>query len=122
MLLYFVIYEDFRRRLLKASGSGPNDNRVREVSPLETALAGAAAGVLSWALIYPLDVVKTRCQSLPPEVGKIGMAEALRQIVVEPSGWRGLFRGCGTCIIRALPVNAVTFLVYEQVMSIKSAP
>jgi hypothetical protein len=121
ILLYFVCYEAMRRRLLEASGKDTeNDTGVREVSPMETATAGAAAGVISWAVIYPADVIKTRCQSIPPEATRIGVAEAVRQILAEPAGWRGLFRGCGTCIVRALPANAVTFLVYEQVMSIKS--
>jgi len=119
MALYFVIYESMRRSLIK-NFSKENDSGTREVSPVSTALAGATAGLLSWVLIYPADVVKTRCQAHPPEAGTLSFMGVYRQVMAEPSSWRGFFRGVHTCAIRAVPVNAVTFAVYEYIMSLKN--
>ena len=37
-------------------------------------------------------------------------------------GWRFFIRGYGPSVLRAVPVNAVTFAVYEQVMAIQKQP
>ena len=57
----------------------------------------------------------------PNQVGAIW-----RQIVAEAGGvQRGvalLYRGLATCLLRAFPVNAVTFLVYKRSMAYSRAP
>ena len=49
-----------------------------------------------------------------------------RQIVAEaggvPHGVALLYRGLATCLLRAFPVNAVTFLVYKRSMEYTRAP
>ena len=56
----------------------------------------------------------------PNQVGAIW-----RQIVAEAGGvQRGvalLYRGLATCLLRAFPVNAVTFLVYKRSMAYSRA-
>ena len=36
-------------------------------------------------------------------------------------GLQGLFRGFATTMVRAVPVNAITFLVFEQVQKAMAA-
>jgi hypothetical protein len=36
--------------------------------------------------------------------------------LMQAEGYRAFFRGLGTTMVRAVPVNAVTFLVYEEVL------
>jgi solute carrier family 25 carnitine/acylcarnitine transporter 20/29 len=119
MLLYFVVYESMRRQLV-STYSEDNASGVRQVSPVATAVAGGMAGIISWLLVIPLDVIKTRCQAHPPEAGKLTFREATRQILAEPGGVRGFYRGAVPLVLRAGPVNAVTFYVYEQIMSFKN--
>ena len=45
------------------------------------------------------------------------MMPIVREIYAR-SGWRGFFVGWGPCVLRSLPVNATTFLVYELVMQL----
>lgn len=104
----------------------------RETSFAEDAakvlLCGGLAGVVTWASIFPLDVIKTRvqAQTLEPEarllinnrtmspkrLGAVGIA---RQAYRE-GGSRVFFRGLAICSIRAFAVNAIQWAVYEWMM------
>mmetsp|Transcript_35954 Transcript_35954/g.93548 ORF Transcript_35954/g.93548 Transcript_35954/m.93548 type:complete len:277 (-) Transcript_35954:158-988(-) len=88
--LYFVVYEWIDRWMEHSS----------EVS--RTLLAGGTAGVITWASVYPIDVIKSRIQT--------GREWNIREM------WRSgaLYRGALPCLIRAFPVNAVTFFVYNN--------
>jgi solute carrier family 25 carnitine/acylcarnitine transporter 20/29 len=94
---------------------------VLGTNPVGLLVAGGTAGVFSWITSYPFDVVKTRIQSLPlkgqPGFDKYsGFWDCAKKSYRE-EGWRVFFRGLNSCLIRAFPVNAVTFFVYEWVMS-----
>ena len=77
-------------------------------------VAGAAAGVFSWALALPVDVIKSQIQSAPLETPRaetrIGAVTAR---LYAAGGLPIFFRGLVPCLARAAPVNAVTFLGYE---------
>lgn len=95
--IYFYGYTKCRERLLL-----DNNRRFVEL------IAGGTAGVLSWAFVIPIDVIKSRVQ-----YGGGTMLECARCIYRE-SGIRGFFRGTLPCLMRAFPVNAATFLAYEE--------
>ena len=91
---------------------------------LKILLAGGLAGVITWASVFPLDVIKTRLQS--PEAfviegrsvsasnpllettarRNVGTLEVVRQVYGR-EGIPGFFRGLGICSLRAFVVNAV---------------
>lgn len=75
-------------------------------------LAGGIAGAASWASVYPVDVIKTHIQLNPADSKEsvIGVAKRLHRTY----GFRVFFRGLGVTMIRAFPVNAATFFVYEN--------
>ncbi|KAK4177173.1 putative mitochondrial ornithine transporter [Triangularia setosa] len=96
-------------------------------------LCGGVAGVMTWASIFPLDVIKTRMQTQRHEGGggggerrgllgdsnggkRKGAWEMGREIYTR-EGVRPFFRGLGVCSLRAFVVNAVQFAVYEGVMA-----
>ncbi|KAI0127364.1 solute carrier family 25 member 45 [Xylariales sp. AK1849] len=105
---------------------------TRDESPTQNAarvlLCGGLAGVVTWASIFPLDVIKTRVQAqtfasdtrpllespIRPyrRLGAVDMAkEAYKE-----GGARVFFRGLTICSIRAFIVNAVQWAVYEWMM------
>lgn len=88
-------------------------------------LCGGLAGVVTWASIFPLDVIKTRVQTqsllnhqeqqlllvspqqrgvgIPGKRGAIEIAKDAYRV----EGIRAFFRGLGVCSVRAFIVNAV---------------
>ncbi|KAI0475167.1 mitochondrial carrier domain-containing protein [Xylariaceae sp. FL0804] len=102
-------------------------------------LCGGVAGVVSWASVFPLDVVKTRVQAqgllplqlplpLPlsrrPDVSGDGRWDRRRRVgavavarkAYREQGARVFVRGLGVCSARAFVVNAAQWAVYERVM------
>ena len=81
-----------------------------------SALAGGISGAWTWAIIYPFDVIKSRIQTAPLDRHlQKGMWTVARELV-EENGWRYMFRGLGVTLVRAFPVNAIIFPVYEFVL------
>lgn len=89
---------------------------------------GGLAGVVTWASIFPLDVIKTRVQAqtfdtaTTPLLGsslssqrRLGALEIARDAYRE-GGTRVFFRGLTVCSVRAFFVNAVQWAVYEWIM------
>ena len=102
--VYFLAYEK-----LKNLSSNPQSISAQFI-------AGGLAGVIAWASCYPFDIVKSIIQSNSnPECKKI--------ISTFIFNWRkeglGFFmRGFNATILRAIPCNAVCFVVYEYFNSL----
>ena len=79
-----------------------------------SAFAGGCAGSITWGMVYPIDVIKTRIQTAPLTTpsSELGMIHVGKQIVAQ-HGWRYLWRGLGITLVRAFPVNGTIFPVYE---------
>uniref|UniRef100_A0A3P8UZ54 Solute carrier family 25 member 45 n=1 Tax=Cynoglossus semilaevis TaxID=244447 RepID=A0A3P8UZ54_CYNSE len=105
--LYFLPYE-FTRKALTATG--------KDSDTFAVLVAGGVAGVTSWCLATPMDVIKSRLQMSGaggPEYR--GFLHCIR-VSVREEGVRVLFKGLLLNSLRAFPVNAVTFLSYESLM------
>ncbi|KAF9906468.1 hypothetical protein EC991_000636 [Linnemannia zychae] len=158
--VYFLSYEGLKRILEVPAGETGGINTWKLL------FAGGVAGTLSWASIYPLDVIKTRLQTQP----HLMSSEALRTLptsvatriptpstsllskshnearglvhqtsrqghskTLSSAPYKGMMdcairsyrsegmgvfmRGATPALLRAFPVNAVTFFVYELVMA-----
>ena len=82
-----------------------------------TLTAGGLCGVLSWTVAFPMDVLKTQAQLLPAEaLASERSLVAIGRSVVAKHGVRHLYYGLGTCLVRAFPVNAITFFVYKNTL------
>ncbi|XP_063167340.1 mitoferrin-1 isoform X1 [Candoia aspera] len=77
--------------------------------------AGAVAGILEHTVMYPVDSVKTRMQSLQPDpkAQYRSVFEALRKIVRTEGIWRPL-RGINVTVFGAGPAHALYFACYEK--------
>ncbi|MCJ1334998.1 hypothetical protein MMC09_000264, partial [Bachmanniomyces sp. S44760] len=92
---------------------------------LKVLLCGGLAGVVTWASIFPLDVIKTRMQTqlIPersaeqhsllavsqPSARSSGAQKGAIQIAkqaYQEGGINVFFRGLGVCSVRAFVVNA----------------
>lgn len=102
--VYFASYKYVRNALL---GMGYDET-------LSTVIGGALAGASSWTLIYPADVIKTVIQTATtPEARARSYMQTARYLFNE-HGTGVFFRGLGPTVFRAFPVNAVTFVAYEE--------
>ena len=82
-------------------------------------MAGGSAGVISWIACFPMDVIKTRFQS--DLTGKYnGVFDCTRQ-TYQTEGYRVFTRTLPSILIRAFPMNAVTFPVVTYIMRFVSS-
>lgn len=77
--------------------------------------AGGLAGVLSWTLIMPLDVIKSRVQADVKGNVYSGLWDCAMKSV-KSEGVKVLFRGYSAVAFRAFLVNSVTLLVYVELL------
>jgi solute carrier family 25 carnitine/acylcarnitine transporter 20/29 len=126
--LYFSSYEVSKRYLESRAWS----------LPAASLASGAVAGVVPWFLTHPIDVLKS-CRQSARTCIKYHASEKGVATIKDPAhgcvwqegpsstwaiarsryrihGWRFFTRGLTPSILRAVPVNAVTFAVYEQVI------
>ena len=112
---YFWSYE-LTKRLLLSRQHDP----FLEASTVDVLMSGGIAGVITWASIYPLDVIKTRVQAQDARAAHLNESSALLvesprskgalQIARETLRTEGIgafYRGLGVCSVRAFIVNAV---------------
>ncbi|KAF2206384.1 hypothetical protein CERZMDRAFT_53251 [Cercospora zeae-maydis SCOH1-5] len=130
---YFWSYELSKRAIA-------NDADTQPQAALKVLLCGGLAGVITWASIFPLDVVKTRVQTwdlMPPASTGVEsplLANSARRsqaiVTARPSSWTiaktlyrtegasAFSRGLGVCSARAFIVNAAQWAVYEWMMRV----
>ncbi|XP_017786860.1 PREDICTED: mitochondrial basic amino acids transporter [Nicrophorus vespilloides] len=90
-------------------------SRTRDGAPVSTSrmlFCGGLAGVVSWTLTYPVDVLKSRLQYDPKYTGAV---DCLRRSLAA-EGPHFLFRGLTPALVRAFPVNAAVFTVVTWTM------
>ncbi|EJD48165.1 mitochondrial carrier [Auricularia subglabra TFB-10046 SS5] len=121
---YFATYEG-TCRLLKSSRSeehevdhsslaGEIQEETDTLSWPRLMLAGGVAGVAGWASTFGFDVVKTRIQAT--ERSSAGPFKSTLSTIVHSyrvDGARVFFVGLWPTVVRAIPVNMVTFAAFE---------
>jgi len=102
--IYFGTYESVKQCLLTYRGD------VTTTSPLAVAGAGGLCGVVSWALIYPIDSAKSIYQRncLLHNKGEAVMPAPRIQFFN-----RRMYRGIGVSMTRSAIVNAIFFSGFE---------
>ncbi|KAJ1732091.1 hypothetical protein LPJ61_002216 [Coemansia biformis] len=111
--IYFASYETVKETLRRLTGSETTGAATHM-------LAGGTCGVLSWLLIFPVDLVKSTMQSqvlLPGGTPAFATPwQCLRDIHAR-LGMSGLYRGISVSLIRAFPIHGLNFVVYEWTRS-----
>jgi len=102
--IYFLSFEYLRRM----GRDNELDNQI-----FVDLVCGGCAGSLSWAMIMPLDVIKSRIQM--KKKMNLSMADEMRLILKE-HGIAGLYKGLTAVVIRGFLVSAVTFCCYARTL------
>jgi solute carrier family 25 carnitine/acylcarnitine transporter 20/29 len=117
--------------LLKQNSTSKDDSD-RDTA-MKVLLCGGLAGIITWASIFPLDVIKTRLQTQVLHERSSQQGEHHALLAADLQGTRKsslgiarhlyrtegagvFFRGLGICSVRAFVVNAVQWAVYEWMM------
>ncbi|CAD6455546.1 5f07df2d-2d57-4dcb-b826-5f771bb5f880-CDS [Sclerotinia trifoliorum] len=112
-----------------ASQGLENDTSSRDEA-IKILLCGGVAGVITWASVFPLDVVKTRLQAqILPSASVLETSPLLlgipqkrkgaleiAKLAYRNEGMGVFFRGLGVCSLRAFIVNAAQWAAYEWIM------
>jgi solute carrier family 25 carnitine/acylcarnitine transporter 20/29 len=122
----------------KQAWSSPDDSDKE--TAMKVLMCGGFAGVVTWASIFPLDVVKTRVQTqmlqqpglvrdgeqaslLRPEAQRTQLTSLqIARHAYQTEGVAVFFRGLGICSVRAFVVNAVQWAVYEWMLRLLQQP
>ncbi|KAG0693754.1 mitochondrial carrier domain-containing protein [Suillus ampliporus] len=110
--VYFLVYEKLVQREMTQKGI-----RRDQISPMNPILYGAAAGYALWAVIYPIDMIKSRMQTdgFTPSTGqKYASARDCVRKVWRTEGISAFTRGLGPTLIRSPFANGATFLGFEM--------
>lgn len=100
---YYPAYE-FMVRFL-----APNCQDRSQLSTSVILGAGATAGVTQWVVTYPIDTMKTLIQSSETP---LTLREAYR-LVGAKGGLRAFWTGFTPTVLRAVPMHAAVFFIYE---------
>lgn len=99
--IFVGVYEPVKQKLLKTVPE--NFSAFAHLS------AGAIAGAASSIVRVPTEVVKQRMQT-----GQFATAPDAVRMIVSKEGFRGLYAGYGSFLLRDLPFDAIQFCIYEQ--------
>jgi ornithine carrier protein len=109
------------RRREKAHGSLTPLTK-RDLTALESATAGALAGISYNAVLFPADTVKSAMQTEEELSGAAmkgvngGAKRTFFGVAKEmyaKGGVKGLYAGCGITVARSIPSSALIFLIYD---------
>lgn len=106
---YFASYELCRRLFAYQRTTSELDT-----AGIDVLVSGGVAGIITWASIYPLDVIKTRIQAEGWE-NKQGprcqpsrnSSRELARSIFKSEGLVAFYRGLTVCSVRAFLVNAI---------------
>lgn len=106
--LYFFAYQKLQEGLKRWNNNQePTGTRMLR----DKIIAGGLAGQIGWFTSYPFDAIKTYIQYHPEHTSLINTVKH----VYKEHGALHFYRGCSVALIRAFPVNAITFVVYDYV-------
>ena len=76
-------------------------------------MSGGLAGIATWTLLYPVDLVKTKIQSDSLDNPKYkNSVDCFRQMLKEGKGIKSFYLGFDIMIVRAFFVNACGFVAF----------
>ncbi|THU87261.1 mitochondrial carrier [Dendrothele bispora CBS 962.96] len=125
--LYFLEYDGMRHLMgrQRSGEQGPTPSWLPINASFVPFLCGSLSGVTSWALIYPLDVVKTKVQqrALAGERYR-GVWETLYRLIRGPdpanpkplfAGLARIYQGLGVSALRSITTHGLLWTFFDTV-------
>ncbi|XP_057315722.1 mitochondrial basic amino acids transporter-like [Hydractinia symbiolongicarpus] len=109
--IYFGSFAYLNSKFIPAGGT------IDSLSAAHLLFTGGCAGMLSWAALYPIDVIKTRIQAegMAPHGRYKSYFHCFVQSVKE-EGYMWATRGFGATMLRAFPVNGAILATVTLVL------
>ncbi len=116
--MYFAVYDTIKDRVESLLAEKDDDHPIPSHAHAwaASALAGGISGASTWFVIYPCDVIKSQMQTSPLERHLQKGMWTVGADIIRDHGVKHMFRGLGVTLVRAFPVNAIIFPVYEFVL------
>ncbi|KAL4471129.1 hypothetical protein ABPG72_006510 [Tetrahymena utriculariae] len=114
LFAYFGSYHGVLRAIQGAYNNNQQELAVK-CAPL---VAGAVAGIAYCTFTYPIDTIKSRIQTdnfVNPKYN--GIVDGFRK-TIKAQGFASLYKGYGITFVRGIPVNAASFLIFENVKAL----
>ncbi|KAF3440483.1 hypothetical protein FNV43_RR18767 [Rhamnella rubrinervis] len=99
--IFVGVYEPTKQKLLKMV--------PENISAVAHLTAGAVGGLAASLVRVPTEVVKQRMQT-----GQFTSAPNAVRLIAANEGFKGLYAGYGSFLLRDLPFDAIQFCLYEQ--------
>ncbi|EOX92317.1 hypothetical protein QUC31_003575 [Theobroma cacao] len=99
--LFVGVYEPTKQKLLKLF--------PENLSAFAHLTAGAVGGIAASLIRVPTEVVKQRMQT-----GQFTSASDAVRLIASKEGFKGLYAGYGSFLLRDFPFDAIQFCIYEQ--------
>jgi len=113
---YFCVYDVTKDTIQEALRQRQQEQMAEHSRLLLSSIvAGGLSGCITWLMVYPVDVIKSRIQTNPLDSNHPSHRNMIpvANDIVSRGGYRALFRGVGVTMLRAFPVNGTVFPVYE---------
>ncbi|CAL8367371.1 unnamed protein product [Boreogadus saida] len=116
-VIHFVIYESIKQRLLQSKAQANMDDEEETVKDASDfvgmMLAAATSKTCATSLAYPHEVIRTRLREEGTRYRSF--FQTLIQVPRE-EGYRALYRGLTTHLVRQIPNTAIMMATYELVV------
>ncbi|KAH0679780.1 S-adenosylmethionine carrier 1, chloroplastic/mitochondrial [Solanum stenotomum] len=99
--IFVGVYEPAKQKLLKMF--------PENLSAVAHLTAGALGGIAASFVRVPTEVIKQRMQTR-----QFASAPDAVRLIVSKEGFKGLYAGYGSFLLRDLPFDAIQFCIYEQ--------
>ncbi|KAJ8357453.1 hypothetical protein SKAU_G00202470 [Synaphobranchus kaupii] len=119
-VIHFVIYESIKRKLIESKAAAnmaamdEEEESVKDASDfVGLMLAAATSKTCATSIAYPHEVIRTR---LREEGTKYRSFFQTLSMVIKEEGYRALYRGLTTHLVRQIPNTAIMMSTYELVV------
>jgi len=110
---WFGGYEGMKMLFKKKNNSAKGDE---ELPVWQRMASGSIAGAAYNFMFYPADTIKSRMQTEDVKrlTGGNSTFTAVGKALWRQHGIKGMYRGCGITVARAIPSSAFIFTIYEE--------
>ncbi|XP_014249194.1 mitochondrial carrier protein Rim2 [Cimex lectularius] len=116
-VIHFVIYEAIKAKLteMRVDRSEIKGEEKTSRDFVEFMMAGACSKTVASCIAYPHEVARTRLREEGNKYNKFWQTLGL---VYKEEGYRGVYRGLATQLVRQIPNTAIMMSTYEAVVYI----